>query len=254
MQEQIGFPYNQRQGRTPKPPVTHTAANPHRAGHYSGLHPEDQPYSSQEFDEEYDDRFPIRRGSSAMRWTSTETQVPVKHRRVIVHNDPPPEGYTTRTSRKQEPVEPAPQNQKRKVHWLVFLGVGLLIMVLGWIILGSVNSWWQMQQDNWHYGTPRTYQTDQVVGHHDSSTNPSHFIALNLNGKVEVIEVQGGDPAHSIIYPGPTLLGQDANLAPVTLTFTDTTGNGRLDMEVHVLGETIIYLNNGTKFDAPKNS
>ncbi len=33
---------------------------------------------------------------------------------------------------------------------------------------------------------PRTFQVDAVVGHNDSATNPSHFIAMNLNGRIEM--------------------------------------------------------------------
>ncbi|MHB8595466.1 MAG: hypothetical protein ACYDER_01495 [Ktedonobacteraceae bacterium] len=250
MREQVGFPYSHHQNK-------YHQASTHRAGYQSGIHPEDQPYTSEDLndEDEYDDVVPVRTPRSAVRWTSTEAQTPVrpiKQRRVVVHQEPPPERYKTRTSRKQE-SEPLPQREKRHVHWLVFLGGGLLFMVLGWVLLSGFSSWWQIQEDNWHYGMPRTYQIDAVVGHHDSPTNPSHFVAMNLNGKVEVIEVQGGDPAHSIIYVGPTLLGQDAELAPVTLTFADINGDGKPDMEVHVLGETIIFLNDGTKFVAPKN-
>src|SRR2546425_1583080 len=45
---------------------------------------------------------------------------------------------------------------------------------------------------SWHYGRPRTFQTDAVVGHNDSAASPSHFIAINLNRHVEVIECPGG--------------------------------------------------------------
>ncbi|HET8846357.1 MAG TPA: hypothetical protein VFN35_33150, partial [Ktedonobacteraceae bacterium] len=47
------------------------------------------------------------------------------------------------------------------------------------------------------YGTPRTFQIDAVVGHHDGPAHPSHFEGLNLNGQIEVIELHGGDPSHT---------------------------------------------------------
>jgi hypothetical protein len=87
--------------------------------------------------------------------------------------------------RQQDIYEEQPVKQKRKVHWLVFLGLGMMVMLLGWFALSSLGTWWQMHQDDSTYGNPRTYQTDAVVGHSDSSTSPTHFIAVNLRGCVE---------------------------------------------------------------------
>jgi hypothetical protein len=259
MNEQVGFPYARQQRRIPprEQPITQLPANRHKAGHYSGIHPEDQPYSSQEFASdvtEYDDIVPLRPATSVRRYMTNDnrpTQPTVRQRKIAVHNEPPPERYTTRTPKREEP---APQRRRWRIHWLVFVGVALLLMVLGGMALNTASSWWTIQLDNWHYGLPRTYQTDAVVGHHDSPANPSHFIAINLRGNVEVIEFQGGDPAHTIMYVGPHLLGLGSELAPVTLNFVDVSGNGKPEMQVLVLGETITFLNDGTKFVAPKQS
>jgi len=115
-----------------------------------------------------------------------------------------------------------------------------------------LQTWWANQQNTWSYGYPRTYQTDAVVGHNDSAASPSHFIALNLNGHIEVIEIPGGDPSHEKVYVGPGLFSDDAGLTPVTVTFTDVNGDGKPDMEIHIQDQTIIFLNNGTQFQAPK--
>src|SRR5437588_1038215 len=81
--------------------------------------------------------------------------------------------------------EPVPAQTKKRsrirFHPLVFVGIGLFVMIIGWFTFNALSSWWQTTQDDWHYGKPRTYQTDMVVGHADSSSNPSHFIAFNLN-------------------------------------------------------------------------
>jgi hypothetical protein len=123
----------------------------------------------------------------------------------------------------------------------------MLIMILGWVALSALGSWWQITQDDWHYGRPRTFQTDKVVGHHDSPQNPSHFIAMNLNRHIIVIEVPGGDVSKSVVFSGPTLLGPGQDLTPVTLTFQDVNHDGKLDMLVVVQGSQFIFLNeNGT--------
>src|SRR5690349_4560819 len=74
-----------------------------------------------------------------------------------------------------------------RAHPLLLLGLGMIAMLLLWTGLSSVVGWWNTTWDDLHYGRPRTFQIDAVVGHNDSPANPSHFIALNLNGRLEVI-------------------------------------------------------------------
>ena len=155
----------------------------------------------------------------------------------------------------QETVQPLPRPQppkrgRTRVHWhpLVYLGAGMIAMGLLWIGLTYAIAWGQTTINDWHYSRPRTYQIDAVVGHGDSPTNPSHFIALNLNRHVLVIEVPGGDPSKARIYPITTLFGDGQELTPVTLTFKDVSGKGLLDMEVHIQDQTLILINENGGF------
>ncbi|HLJ33764.1 MAG TPA: hypothetical protein VKU38_08945 [Ktedonobacteraceae bacterium] len=138
--------------------------------------------------------------------------------------------------------------QKRRLHWMVFLGGAMLIMVLGWVVLSSFANWWQVTQDDWHYGRPRTYQVDAVVGQNDSSSNPSHFIALNLNSHIEIIEFPGGDATKAKVFIGPTLIGPGQDLAPATLDFRDVNGDGKVDMIVNVGGSHFVFINDNGSF------
>lgn len=132
-------------------------------------------------------------------------------------------------------------------HWLVFIGVAMLVMVLGWVIFSAVANWWQVTQDDAHYGRPRTFQMDAVVGHSDSAANQSHFIAINLNRHIEVIEFPGGDPTKAKVYIGPTLIGDGQALAAVTLSFKDVNGDGKPDMVLHIQDSHFVFINeNGT--------
>ena len=175
------------------------------------------------------------------RRTATQTSIPVVQ----------PQRRAVRTD---DIDEPAPRTealrrngQARRLHWLVFVGGAMLIMVIGWMVLSMFASWWQVTLDDWHYGRPRTYQVDEVVGHNDSLSNPSHFIALNLNSHIEIIEFPGGDATKAKVYIGPTLIGSGQDLAAVTLDFRDLTGNGKLDMIVNVGGSHFVFINdNGT--------
>jgi hypothetical protein len=88
---------------------------------------------------------------------------------------------------------------------LLLLGLGMIAMLVLWTLLTLAVSWWNTTWDDLHYGRPRTFQIDAVVGQNDSSSDPSHFIALNLNGRIEVIEFPGGDASKARIYIGPQL-------------------------------------------------
>ncbi len=142
----------------------------------------------------------------------------------------------------------ARKQDKGRPHWLVYVGIATFVMVIGWIATNTLMSWWQVTQDDLHYGRPRTYQTDAVVGHNDSSSHPSHFIALNLSGHIEIIEFPGGDATKAKIYIGPVLIGSDKDLAPVTLTFTDVNGDGKPDMVINVQGGHIVFINDSGQF------
>jgi len=135
-----------------------------------------------------------------------------------------------------------------RFHWTVFLGMAIFTMVVGWVLLTMVANWWQITQDDWHYGRPRTFQTDMVVGHNDSTTNPSHFLALNLNRHIEIIEFPGSDASKARIYMGPTLVGSGQELAVVTLTFKDVNGDGKMDMIVNVQDSHFVFINDNGQF------
>lgn len=137
-----------------------------------------------------------------------------------------------------------------RFHWLVFVGFAMFIMILGWIAFNALSNWWQVTQDDWHYGRPRTYQVDMVVGHNDSQANPTHFIAENLNSHIIIIEIPGGDTSKAKIYSGPTLIGSGQDLTPVTLTFKDVNGDGKVDMIVNVQGTHFVFLNEHGQFVA----
>jgi hypothetical protein len=131
---------------------------------------------------------------------------------------------------------------------LVAIILGMSMMALLAFTLSSVGSWWQLRQQDATYGRPRTFQVDAVVGHNDSVANPSHFIFLNLNRHVVIMEMPGGDSAHARIYNGPTLFGDGQDLTPVTAEFRDVNGDGKPDMIVHIQDQTLIYINDGTQF------
>ena len=131
---------------------------------------------------------------------------------------------------------------------LVAVLIGVVLTVLLFMSLSALGSWWHTYQDDLHYGRPRTSQLDAIVGHADSATNKTHFIFLNLNRHVEIIEIPGGDPTHTRIFLGPVLFGDGQDLTPVTGEIRDVNGDGKPDLILHIQNEQIVFLNDGTTF------
>ena len=113
----------------------------------------------------------------------------------------------------------------------------LLIMLGQWLWASG-----QTAVDDLRFGRPRTFQVDAYVGHETEHT-PSHFLALNQHGRIEIIELPCGDPTHARIYIGPQIAGNNAELTPVTLTFVRNPLSKRVDMLVHFAGTQVLYHN-----------
>lgn len=131
--------------------------------------------------------------------------------------------------------------------WLLPIGVGMILM-LGIVIVGSVVlGWVQTSWDDFHYGRPRTFQVDAFVGHEMGST-PSHFIVLNLQGQIEIIEIPGGDATHARMYLGPRIYGPGADLVPVTLRFVASAQPHHPDMLILFQNTQVVFHNAGSTF------
>jgi hypothetical protein len=191
---------------------------------------------------------------SAIRYQDT---LPKQHRGQVVLPTPPQQVRRQRlsgdASRRNAPQ--AHQQRSPKRHgkpWLLSIVTGMLVMTALVAGLQSLGAWWQHVQDGWTYGYPRTFQTDAVVGHnHDSPNHPSHFVALNLRGQVEVFELPAGDPTKARVFLGPAISGEDKDEVVVTLSFADVNHDGSPDMVIHVGNNAIVLLNKGGKFVPP---
>lgn len=180
-------------------------------------------------DGDSDDVWPPRQPTSARAYFNRSGQQVYEkdNRRIVVHPGPPP---------------------GRNLHWSFLLGLGMLTMLGLWAASAAVLGWWNSHQLDSTYGMPRTYQVDEVVGHDDSTDHPSHFIFLNLKGRVVIVELPGGNVAHARIYNGPAIISDSPAQIPVTADFEDVNGDGKVDMVVLVGNQRIVYLNDGTQF------
>jgi hypothetical protein len=139
---------------------SYVPANPHKAGHYSGFHPEDAPYQSTEIAE--DDRYYQQRNPTSVRRYQTPDGNQVIQRgnqRIIIHDQPPP---------------------RRRIHWLLILGIGMFVMLTLFVGFQMLGNWWTEHQLDATYGFPRTYQTDAIVypRRHSCQPQPLYFLEL----------------------------------------------------------------------------
>ncbi len=215
-------------------------------------------------EDEYDDVWPARLPTSTRWYTKVPTQqeaMTQQPRKRVVNVYDLPTNIPRRSSRPTThgstlpPGQPAPRptpvqpshRMGLHIHWMLLVGVGMLAMGALWVVGNVLVTLGSTQMDDWHYGRPRTFQIDARVGHDDDVTS-SHFIAMNLNRHVIIIELPGGDATKAKIYNGPTLFGDGQDLTPVTLTFKDVNGDGKLDMLVHIQDQTLVFINDGTQF------
>ena len=199
----------------------------------------------------------VRRGENPKalvpRATSAQVSpVPIQTRRQSQQPDMknPPRSPRITTS----PPSERKSTPRKSIHWLFPAGIGMIAMLVLWMVGSSVLAWGVQRYNDYRYGMPRTFQTDAVVGHGgDSHQHPSHFIAMNLNRQAIIVEFMAGDPAKSVSYVAPVYIaGDGGDLAPITLEFRDVTGNGRVDMVIHIhlpsQDQVSVFINDGTKF------
>ena len=184
--------------------------------------------------------YPVRSSSSAIRYTTTQDQVIQQgNKRIIIHHGLPP-------GRQQPPPQIEPELAiKQRKHWLYWVGITFCMMLVGWIALTALSGMIQHKRDDLLYGNPRIFQMDANVGH---NRRVSHFIAVNLDGYIEIFETQRGHPEAAKIYTPTAFLINPAD--PVMLSFQDVTGNGKLDMIITAPSFQEVLFNNGTSFQS----
>ena len=123
-----------------------------------------------------------------------------------------------------------------------------MLLMLSFVIAGSVVlGWVQTASDDLHYGRPRTFQIDAFVGHETGGV-PSHFIVLNLQGQIDIIELPGGDATHARMYVGPHIYGKGSDLVPVKLRFVEGAQPHHPDLLVLLQNTQVVFHNAGGTF------
>lgn len=134
------------------------------------------------------------------------------------------------------------------VNTLAYIVTAILALLAIYAVMGNAMSWFRERYDDMRYGTTRTHQIQAVVGHGDSPESPSHFIAMNLNRQVVVIQLPGGDSSKIRTFTGPYLFGANEDKTPVLVRLDDLNRDGAKDLIVSIKNEEIIYLNRDGSF------
>jgi len=183
----------------------------------------------------------------------TTAQAPAVRRASVQRR--PPDEYDDQWPPRMPPsvlryAEPEAVPQQRRRSGLWYLLVPVFFICLGAVLAAIIPPAIQQWRDNKAFGFPRTFQTSASVGHGDPHSPGSHFIAMNLDGNLEVIELPGGDPAKypPQLYRLATLTGSSADLVAVTVSFGDVNGDGKPDLIASYGGTETILFNNGKGF------
>lgn len=134
------------------------------------------------------------------------------------------------------------------VNSIMYIVTALLALLAIYAVMGNVVGWGRERIDDLRYGATRTYHIQAVVGQEDSPATPSHFVAMNLNRQVVVMQIPGGDSTKTRVITGPYLFGAGEDKTPVLLSFIDVTNDGALDMIVNIKNEAIVYVNRDGQF------
>lgn len=144
-------------------------------------------------------------------------------------------------------LAPAVQPQPRANRMPYFLAALLALAALA-LMANSLLTWTQIKIDDVRYGRPRTTSLNGFVGHNETSGVPSQFVAMNVNRRVIVFELPGGDPAQTRTLTGPYLFGANENLTPVRLRLALINDDQAADLVVSVKNEEIVYINENSNF------
>ena len=208
-----------------------------------------------EYDVAEDDRVYMTRSPSSVRKYRQPLQQdalddPSSSQGPLIQRRRASSGLSATTGIASKAIRPFAMEERRIPRRLPLLALflGMAVAAILAVGLSSFGAWWQMHQDDAQYGRPRTFQFDAVVGHGDSSASPTHFIIINLDRHVQIIEFPGGDGAHARMYLGPTLFGDGQDLTPVTAEVRDVNGDGKPDLILHIQDQRIVFINDGTMF------
>ncbi|MDZ4719153.1 MAG: hypothetical protein SH847_11930 [Roseiflexaceae bacterium] len=133
----------------------------------------------------------------------------------------------------------------------IYAATAMLVLLALYALVGGLVERGRVTIDDLRYGRPRTTHLEGFVGHGEDRGIPTHIIAMNLNRRVVLIELPGGEPSVARVVEGPYLFGADESLTPIELRTQDMDGDGTPDLLMTIRREQIVYLNKDGMFRLP---
>lgn len=190
--------------------------------------------------------------SRSKSWNVPLDQIAFDQPTVTRISQPVPRPRAVTSSYQPAQAAPRPRNGSllAQAHSIA-LAAGLAVVALvTYLLLSGLVNFVSVKLDDMQYGTTRTHQLDGFVGHGEESGVPSHFLAINLNRQISVIEMPGGDSSKARVITGPYLFGSDEDRTPARLRVADVNGDSKSDLLLNVKNEQIVYINDGQSFRA----
>jgi hypothetical protein len=205
---------------------------------------------------------PLIQRASRMRNTTTDetrqTQGAPKETTETFRSPPTRSGARTEPDpfekeKQRSPISRRFQSFSRRTRMVAIFMASIIVTLLLVFLYQQVTNIVTTTLDDQRYGRPRTFQVDAFVGH-ERGKNPSHFIAINLQGHIEIIELPGGHAADVHEYSVPQrLVGPNADLVPPTLQFVDTNRPGIKDMILRAGDIQVHFTNDANAFQLPSS-
>jgi hypothetical protein len=135
-----------------------------------------------------------------------------------------------------------------QLNWLVYGVTAVLALLALYALLSSFVGAGRNIFDDWRYGYPRTDHLSAFVGHEENDGSPTHLFAYNIDRRVLIIEIPGGDPSKVRALEGPYLFGAGEDKTPVLMSLEDVNNDTHKDLVVRIKDEKMIYLNQAGQF------
>jgi hypothetical protein len=129
--------------------------------------------------------------------------------------------------------------RRRRFHPLFWWGVAaILFLCLGWFSTGGLALWSHVTDLG--YGPTRGNSITGVFGGGDSATVPTKILAMNDNGRVELLIIPASDATKARLMSGPKLAAlnfPDPRQAVIDLQTGDYNSDGTLDLRITVYAD-----------------
>ncbi len=136
--------------------------------------------------------------------------------------------------------------QRIPQHWMTYGAyavTALLALFALYVVMSHVVAWGQVRLDDLRYGRPRTFHLEAPL-----PGGMTHFVAMNLDRQIVVLEISGSDLATIRTHSGPYLFGTGEDLTPVHMRMEDVNHDHAADLVLQVKNEEVVYLNRGSEF------